>query len=138
MSEDDDSDATDWRSMRRVKAVVSKPFAPAPPTTSTFCPVFVKPVPKPAVEAPRGLKKGEFGKDPEQLALLEKSGFVMSGARSARIAMIRELKSAETPTEDQRRAELLKKMEEKEAREDAIVEGFRELLLAKRRRKEES
>lgn len=138
MSSSDSEQTTDWRNMRRVAKPKVVETSPVKPQSNTFCPVFVKPVSSPSPVAPtpaeRTLKKGEFGKDPEQLAQLEKSGFVMSGARSNRIAMIREIKQAEVVTEEQQKELTVARMKEREEREDALIEGFRELLRQKRKR----
>ncbi len=140
-SEDDEPASSDWRQMRRVaakpRAAPTHPPVPKPDASvQNFCPVFVKPSSVSASENPkeRTLKKGEFGKDPEQLAQLEKSGYVMSGARNTRIAMIRELKQqAEVVSEEQRQEQVLVRMKERDEREDALIEGFRELLKSKRK-----
>jgi hypothetical protein len=66
---------------------------------------------------------GTHGRSAEDLEKLHKAGFVMTGARSARITMIREhqAKAAEAQS-------LADRLEKRAQREDDIIDHFRSLL----------
>jgi hypothetical protein len=78
---------------------------------------------------PRQLRRGEQGKTPEEIDRYTKSGFVMSGSRSARMNMMREMQEAEEEKKD-----LSKRIEERSKKEDQIIDRFRKLLLEKQGR----
>jgi len=81
----------------------------------------------------RKMRRGEVGKDMDQVVKLETSGFVMTGSRNSRMTMLNEIKQSETVTDDQRKEELLEKMNAREKREEELLSGFRQLLLKKQR-----
>ena len=76
----------------------------------------------------RKIRRGEVGKDMNEVVKLESSGFVMTGSRSSRMNMLREIKEAETVTEDQRREQLLDKVKARADKEEELISGFRALL----------
>ena len=80
----------------------------------------------------RKIRRGEVGKDMQEVVKLESSGFVMTGSRNSRLTMLRELKEAETVTEDQRREELMEMMKNRAEKEDELIANFRALLMAKK------
>ena len=80
----------------------------------------------------RKIRRGEVGKDMQEVVKLESSGFVMTGSRNSRLTMLREMKEAETVTEDQRREELMEKMKNRAEKEDELIANFRALLMAKK------
>ncbi len=154
-----DEDDGDWRSMRRrPPSPVSKSDGSKPSVTAkgkkeddgvvASLPgglTFVRPSsskPRLNVSQPitsssledlnpkdRKIRRGEVGKDMNEVVKLESSGFVMTGSRSSRMNMLREIKEAETVTEDQRREELLDKMKARAEKEDELISGFRALLM---------
>jgi len=110
-----------------VKPSASKPrLIPPPDSGSTPSPPREDENPK-----ERKIRRGEVGKDMSEVVKLESSGFVMTGSRNSRMNMLREIKEAETVTEDQRREELLEKIKAKSEKEDELIAGFRALLLKK-------
>lgn len=72
----------------------------------------------------RELRRGEVGKDLNEIAKLESSGFVMSGSRNSRMNAIREIN--ETAAN-----EAVNKIAEKQRKEEALIEHFRNILLKK-------
>jgi hypothetical protein len=81
----------------------------------------------------RRIRRGEVGKDMNEVVKLEKSGFVMTGSRNSRLTLLQQIKDSETVSEDQRREELMEKMAARDRKEEELLEGFRQLLMKKQR-----
>lgn len=106
-----------------------KPRLTAPPADSSSVPSSEED----SNPKDRKIRRGEVGKDMNEVVKLESSGFVMTGSRSSRMNMLREIKEAGTVTDGQRREELLEKIKAKSDKEDELLAGFRALLMQKNR-----
>lgn len=84
----------------------------------------------PAKPEHRPLRRGEQGKSPDEIANYQKSGFVMSGSRSSRLNMLREMQEAES--EAAKKKDLMTRLEQRSKKEDEIMDGFRKLLMERR------
>ena len=83
------------------------------------------------VKEVRALRRGEQGKSVAQIEKFHQAGFVMSGSRSSRMNAVREMKEAES--EENKKKELLKRVDDRSKNEDKIVDHFRQVLVDKRR-----
>jgi predicted RNA-binding protein with RPS1 domain len=81
-------------------------------------------------------RRGEIGYDGEEIDAYEKSGYVMSGSRHARMNAIRLRKENQVYSAEEQRALALITMEEKQQKEAALVEDFRKMLKGKQDERE--
>ena len=73
-------------------------------------------------------RRGEIGFSTEEINDWEKSGYVMSGSRHARMNAVRIRKENQIYSAEEQRALALITMEEKQQKEAALVQDFRAML----------
>jgi NF-kappa-B-activating protein C-terminal domain len=76
-------------------------------------------------------RRGEIGYSGNEIERFEKSGFVMSGSRHARMNEVRLRKENQVYSAEEQRALALITAEEKQQKEAALVEDFRKMLKEK-------
>ena len=82
-------------------------------------------------------RRGEIGYEADQIDRFEKSGYVMSGSRHARMNAVRIRKENQVYTAEEQRALALITLEEKAEKEKALVQDFRAILEQKLHGKDE-
>ena len=80
-------------------------------------------------------RRGEIGYSGEAIEQFEKSGYVMSGSRHARMNAVRLRKENQVYSAEEKRALALITMEEKQQKEAALLQDFRSMLQEKERAK---
>ena len=83
-------------------------------------------------------RRGEIGYQPDEIDKYEKSGYVMSGSRHARMNAVRLRKENQVYSAEEQRALALITMEEKQQKEAALMEDFRKMLKEKQKLRESS
>jgi hypothetical protein len=73
-------------------------------------------------------RRGEIGYGQSEIESFEKSGYVMSGSRHARMNAVRLRKENQVYSAEEQRALALITMEEKQQKEAALVQEFRQKL----------
>lgn len=73
-------------------------------------------------------RRGEIGLDSEQIEAYEKAGFVMSGSRHNRMNAVRMRKENQIYTAEENRSILKMIAEEKQKKEAALIEQFKEMV----------
>uniref|UniRef100_M4B939 NF-kappa-B-activating protein C-terminal domain-containing protein n=1 Tax=Hyaloperonospora arabidopsidis (strain Emoy2) TaxID=559515 RepID=M4B939_HYAAE len=73
-------------------------------------------------------RRGEVGWNGEEIGNLEDLGYVMSGSRHKRMNAVRIRKENQVYTAEEKRALALINFEEKQQRENAIMNDFKEML----------
>ena len=81
-------------------------------------------------------RRGEIGYTGDEIERYEKSGYVMSGSRHARMNAVRLRKENQVYSAEEKRALALITMEEKQQKEAALMEDFRTMLKEKEKRRE--
>jgi len=81
-------------------------------------------------------RRGEIGYTGDDIDQFEKSGYVMSGSRHARMNAVRLRKENQVYSAEEQRALALITMEEKQQKEAALVEDFRKRLEEKQKARE--
>jgi hypothetical protein len=81
-------------------------------------------------------RRGEIGYDGDEIEKYEKSGYVMSGSRHARMNEVRLRKENQVYSAEEQRALALITLEEKKQKESALMEDFRTMLKEKQRLRE--
>ena len=81
-------------------------------------------------------RRGEIGYGAEEIDKFEKSGYVMSGSRHARMNAVRIRKENQVYTAEEQRALAMITLEEKAEKEKALVQDFRAMLEQKLEKKE--
>ena len=81
-------------------------------------------------------RRGEIGYSGDDIDHFEKSGFVMSGSRHARMNAVRIRKENQVYSAEEQRALALITMEEKQQKEAALMEDFRKKLKERQQAKE--
>ncbi|ETI49752.1 hypothetical protein F441_06531 [Phytophthora nicotianae CJ01A1] len=76
-------------------------------------------------------RRGEVGWNGEEIENLENLGYVMSGSRHKRMNAVRIRKENQVYTAEEKRALALINFEEKQQRENAIMNDFKEMLTAR-------
>jgi len=76
-------------------------------------------------------RRGEIGYDAEEIDHYEKSGYVMSGSRHARMNAVRIRKENQVYSAEEQRALALITLEEKQQKEAALMNDFRIMLKEK-------
>lgn len=76
-------------------------------------------------------RRGEIGYDADEIEKYEKSGFVMSGSRHARMNAVRIRKENQVYSAEEQRALALITLEEKQQKEAALMADFRTMLKEK-------
>lgn len=76
-------------------------------------------------------RRGEIGYKQDEIEKLEKSGYVMSGSRHARMNAVRIRKENQIYTAEEQRALALITLEEKQQKEAALLNDFRTMLKEK-------
>ena len=76
-------------------------------------------------------RRGEIGYDAEDIDHYEKSGYVMSGSRHARMNAVRIRKENQVYSAEEQRALALITLEEKQQKESALMSDFRTMLQEK-------
>ena len=76
-------------------------------------------------------RRGEIGYGAEEIDSWEKSGFVMSGSRHARMNAVRIRKENQVYSAEEQRALALITLEEKQQKESALLNDFRTMLKEK-------
>jgi hypothetical protein len=76
-------------------------------------------------------RRGEIGYQQDEIEKLEKSGYVMSGSRHARMNAVRIRKENQIYSAEEQRALALISLEEKQQKEAALLNDFRTLLKEK-------
>ena len=79
-------------------------------------------------EGKRIPRRGEIGLSSEQIEAYEKAGFVMSGSRHNRMNAVRMRKENQVYTAEEQRSMLKLIAEEKQKKEAALVEQFKEMV----------
>lgn len=79
-------------------------------------------------EGKRIPRRGEIGLSSDQIEDYEKAGFVMSGSRHRRMNAVRVRKENQVLDQEEKRALLNARREEKEKKEREVVSSFREML----------
>ena len=82
-------------------------------------------------------RRGEIGYGAEEIDKFEKSGYVMSGSRHARMNAVRIRKENQVYTAEEQRALAMITSEEKAEKEKALVQDFRAMLEQKLEKKED-
>jgi hypothetical protein len=73
-------------------------------------------------------RRGEIGYGADEIDKFEKSGYVMSGSRHARMNAVRIRKENQVYTAEEQRALAMITLEEKAEKEKALVQDFRQML----------
>ena len=73
-------------------------------------------------------RRGEVGWEGAEIEVLEKSGYVMSGSRHKRMNAIRIRKENQVYSAEEKRALALINFEEKQQKENTVMQEFREML----------
>ena len=81
-------------------------------------------------------RRGEIGYQTDEIDKWEKSGFVMSGSRHARMNAVRIRKENQVYSAEEQRALALITMEEKKQKESELVQDFRKMLEEKQSRQQ--
>lgn len=81
-------------------------------------------------------RRGEIGYTAEAIDKYEKSGFVMSGSRHARMNAVRIRKENQVYSAEEQRALALITMEEKQQKEAQLLQDFRTMLKEKQKLRE--
>jgi len=81
-------------------------------------------------------RRGEIGYTGDEIAKYEKSGYVMSGSRHAKMNAVRLRKENQVYSAEEKRALALITMEEKQQKEAALMEDFRTMLKEKEKKRE--
>ncbi|KAF1783543.1 NF-kappa-B-activating protein/UPF0396 [Phytophthora cactorum] len=76
-------------------------------------------------------RRGEVGWNGEEIENLENLGYVMSGSRHKRMNAVRIRKENQVYTAEEKRALALINFEEKQQRENTIMNDFKEMLTAR-------
>jgi hypothetical protein len=76
-------------------------------------------------------RRGEIGYDADEIERYEKSGYVMSGSRHARMNAVRIRKENQIYSAEEQRALALITLEEKQQKEAALMNDFRKMLKEK-------
>jgi Ras-induced vulval development antagonist. len=79
-------------------------------------------------------RRGEIGYDAEEIDRYEKSGYVMSGSRHARMNAVRIRKENQIYSAEEQRALALITLEEKQQKEAALMNDFRNMLKEKEKK----
>jgi hypothetical protein len=82
-------------------------------------------------EGQRIPRRGEIGYSSDQIERYERSGYVMSGSRHARMNAVRLRKENQVYSAEEQRALALITMEEKQQKEAALLQDFRQMLQKK-------
>ena len=82
------------------------------------------------------LQRREIGLTEDAISKWEKSGFVMSGSRHARMNAVRLRKENQIYSAEEQRALALITLEENQQKEAALLEDFRSMLKEKQRLRE--
>ena len=82
-------------------------------------------------------RRGEIGYSGDDIADYERSGYVMSGSRHARMNAVRLRKENQVYSAEEKRALALITMEEKQQKEAALLQDFRTLLKEKEMQREQ-
>ena len=82
-------------------------------------------------------RRGEIGYSGEDIADYERSGYVMSGSRHARMNAVRLRKENQVYSAEEKRALALITMEENQQKEAALLQDFRTMLQEKERQREQ-
>ena len=80
-------------------------------------------------------RRGEIGYNADEIDHYEKSGYVMSGSRHARMNAVRIRKENQVYTAEEQRALALLTIEENKKKEAALMDEFKEMLAEKQRAK---
>ena len=78
-------------------------------------------------------RRGEIGYDGQEIERFEKSGYVMSGSRHARMNAVRLRKENQVYSAEEQRALALITMEENQQKEAQLLQDFRTMLKAKQK-----
>jgi hypothetical protein len=81
-------------------------------------------------------RRGEIGVSQDEIEKFEKSGYVMSGSRHAKMNAVRLRKENQVYSAEEQRALALITMEEKQQKEAALMEDFRRKLKEKQAARE--
>lgn len=81
-------------------------------------------------------RRGEIGYTGDEIERYEKSGYVMSGSRHARMNAVRLRKENQVYSAEEKRALALITMEEKQQKEAALLQDFRSMLQEKERKEQ--
>lgn len=82
-------------------------------------------------------RRGEIGYQGDEIESFEKTGYVMSGSRHARMNAVRIRKENQVYSAEEQRALALITMEENASKEAQLMEDFRTMLKAKKAQKED-
>ena len=83
-------------------------------------------------------RRGEIGYQGDEIESFEKTGYVMSGSRHARMNAVRIRKENQVYSAEEQRALALITMEENASKEAQLMEDFRTMLKAKKAQKDKS
>lgn len=81
-------------------------------------------------------RRGEIGYNADEIDRYEKSGYVMSGSRHARMNAVRIRKENQVYSAEEQRALALITLEENQKKEAALMDDFREMLQEKQKARE--
>jgi hypothetical protein len=81
-------------------------------------------------------RRGEIGYDADEIERYERSGYVMSGSRHARMNAVRLRKENQVYSAEEKRALALLSMEEKQQKDNALLQELRQKLQQKQQQKQ--